>query len=140
MHFSFTLNLFLSITQYIDARININKKISFDIITLLFERRSNFVQNILYNPKQFQFHSQFHPDPDYNTDIATFYTDNYMSRTHPAQNIFHTQLTIPKIFQFLASNHFLTLYLHFSHVHYTSRTHVSTSIHILFIISSSPNN
>lgn len=61
MHFSFTLNLFLSITQYIDARININKKISFDIITLLFERRSNFVQNILYNPKQFQFHSQFQP-------------------------------------------------------------------------------
>lgn len=65
-----------------------------------------------------------------------------MSRTRPPQNISHTQLTIPKIFQFLASNHFLTLYLHFSFLHYTSRTHVSTSwIHILFIIiSSSPNN
>lgn len=89
------------------------------------------MQNILYNPKQFQFHSQFQPSSDSNI----LHTDNYMSRTRPPQNILHTQLTIPKIFQFLASNHFLTRYLH---LHITRLVHTFPQASIFCLLSRRP--
>lgn len=89
------------------------------------------MQNILYNPKQFQFHSQFQPSSDSNI----LHTDNYMSRTRPPQNILHTQLTIPKIFQFLAPNHFLTRYLH---LHITRLVHTFPQASIFCLLSRRP--